>query len=46
MYLTLPLPESRVRRQELTLITMDGSAPPIVLCIEVPLSGVQSAVAW
>jgi hypothetical protein len=39
MYLSLPLPESRVRQMLVILLRMDGKAPPIEYGIEVPQTG-------
>ncbi len=39
MYLSLPLPESRVRHLSVTLVTVDGSARPMDYSMDLPTSG-------
>ena len=39
MYLTVPLPESRVRRVLAILVSMDGARPPVEYGLEVPHAG-------
>ena len=39
MYLSLPLPESRVRSSRITVIHVDGSRKPIKYSVEVPSVG-------
>ena len=39
MYLTLPLPDNRVRTFQLTVMHVDGSAGPMKYCVRVPWAG-------
>lgn len=39
MYLSLPLPESRVKQVAPILVWMDGSSPPVEYGVEVPQTG-------
>ena len=39
MYLSLPLPESRVRQMLVILLRMDGTGAPVEYGIEVPQTG-------
>jgi hypothetical protein len=39
MYLSLPLPESRVRHLSVTLVTVDGSSRPVEYALDMPTSG-------
>jgi hypothetical protein len=44
MYLSLPLPESKVRQLTVILLHADGAAPPREYGLEVPQTG--AAVCW
>lgn len=46
MYLSLPLPESRVRCLTVILVHADGSRPPTEYGVEVPHSGEALATSW
>ena len=41
MYLTLPLPDNRVRTFQATVVHVDGSAGPMKFCVQVPWAGEQ-----
>ncbi len=41
MYLTLPLPDNRVRTFQATVVHVDGSAGPMKFCVQVPWAGKQ-----
>eukprot|EP00879_Flechtneria_rotunda_P018400 GHRR01019301.1.p1 GENE.GHRR01019301.1~~GHRR01019301.1.p1 ORF type:complete len:366 (+),score=128.13 GHRR01019301.1:849-1946(+) len=45
MYLSLPLPESRVRQLTAILLHADGAAPPREYGLQVPQTGIPSACA-